>query len=141
MTAKKPGFATHYLRYSTGNLLVIVAGLVSFPILTRLLDNKQYGILNYYDSWVLMAVAFGKLGAQHAIMRFYPHGGDADRLRAFSTNLFFFPLAVSLGLWALLCMGIIFTDIATGLRPVSYTHLDVYKRQDHRHASARPKQR
>ena len=48
MTAKKPGFATHYLRYSTGNLLVIVAGLVSFPILTRLLDNKQYGILNYY---------------------------------------------------------------------------------------------
>ena len=116
MTAKKPGFATHYLRYSTGNLLVIVAGLVSFPILTRLLDNKQYGILNYYDSWVLMAVAFGKLGAQHAIMRFYPHGGDADRLRAFSTNLFFFPLAVSLGLWALLCMGVIFTDIATGLR-------------------------
>ena len=116
MTAKKPGFVTHYLRYSTGNLLVIVAGLVSFPILTRLLDNKQYGILNYYDSWVLMAVAFGKLGAQHAIMRFYPHGGDADRLRAFSTNLFFFPLAVSLGLWALLCMGVIFTDIATGLR-------------------------
>ena len=116
MTAKKPGFATHYLRYSTGNLLVIVAGLVSFPILTRLLDNKQYGILNYYDSWVLMAVAFGKLGAQHAIMRFYPHGGDVDRLRAFSTNLFFFPLAVSLSLWALLCMGVIFTDIATGLR-------------------------
>ena len=116
MTAKKPGFATHYLRYSTGNLLVIVAGLVSFPILTRLLDNKQYGILNYYDSWVLMAVAFGKLGAQHAIMRFYPHGGDADRLRAFSTNLFFFPLAVSLSLWALLCMGLIFTDLATGLR-------------------------
>ena len=77
MTAKKPGFATHYLRYSTGNVLVILAGLVSFPILTRLLDNTQYGILNYYDSWVLMAVAFGKLGAQHAIMRFYPHGGDA----------------------------------------------------------------
>ena len=116
MTAKKPGFATHYLRYSTGNLLVIVAGLVSFPILTRLLDNKQYGILNYYDSWVLMAVAFGKLGAQHAIMRFYPHGGDAARLQAFSTNLFFFPLAVSLSLWALLCIGLVLTDMATGAR-------------------------
>ena len=101
MTAKKPGFATHYLRYSTGNVLVILAGLVSFPILTRLLDNTQYGILNYYDSWVLMAVAFGKLGAQHAIMRFYPHGGDVERLRAFSTNLFYLPLAISLALWAL----------------------------------------
>ncbi|NDK38754.1 hypothetical protein DT603_07855 [Pseudoxanthomonas gei] len=116
MTAKKPGFARHYLRYSTGNLLVILAGLVSFPILTRLLDNTQYGILNYYDSWVLMAVAFGKLGAQHAIMRFYPHGGDAGRLRAFSTNLYFFPLAVSISVWALLCVGLIFTDAATGLR-------------------------
>ena len=116
MTAKKPGFATHYLRYSTGNVLVILAGLVSFPILTRLLDNTQYGILNYYDSWVLMAVAFGKLGAQHAIMRFYPHGGDADKLRAFSTNLFYLPLAISLGLWALICIGVIFTDIATGAR-------------------------
>lgn len=116
MTAKKPGFATHYLRYSTGNLLVILAGLASFPILTRLLDNSQYGILNYYDSWVLMAVAFGKLGAQHAIMRFYPHGGDAGHLRAFSTNLYFVPLAVSLSLWVLLCVGLVLTDAATGLR-------------------------
>jgi O-antigen/teichoic acid export membrane protein len=117
MTAvQRPGFATHLLRYSTGNLLVILAGLVSFPILTRLLDNTQYGILNYYDSWVLMAVAFGKLGAQHAIMRFYPHGGDADKLRAFSTNLFYLPMAMSLGLWALMTAGVVLADVFTGAR-------------------------
>ena len=116
MTVKKPGFATHYLRYSTGNMLVILAGLASFPILTRLLDNTQYGILNYYDSWVLMAVAFGKLGAQHAIMRFYPHGGDSERLRAFSTNLFYLPLAISLAIWVLAIIGIATTDLATGAR-------------------------
>lgn len=116
MTTGKPGFATHFLRYSTGNVLVILAGLASFPILTRLLDNTQYGILNYYDSWVLMAVAFGKLGAQHAIMRFYPHGGDVERLRAFSTNLFYLPLAISLGLWAVASIGLVFTDLATGAR-------------------------
>jgi O-antigen/teichoic acid export membrane protein len=116
MTARKPGFATHYLRYSTGNVLVIMAGLVSFPILTRLLDNTQYGILNYYDSWVLMAVAFGKLGAQHAIMRFYPHDGDHARLLSFSTNLFYVPLAISLGLWVLALAGIGFTDLVSGAR-------------------------
>lgn len=116
MSGGKPGFATHLLRYSTGNVLVIVAGLVSFPILTRLLDNTQYGILNYYDSWVLMAVAIGKLGAQHAIMRFYPHGGDAARMRAFSTNLFYLPLAISLALWALVVAGLVSFDLAGGAR-------------------------
>ena len=116
MSAAKPGFTTHLLRYSTGNVLAIAAGLVSFPILTRLLDNTQYGILNYYDSWVLMAVAVGKLGAQHAIMRFYPHGGGPERLLAFSTNLFFLPLAISLVLWVLVCTGFILGDLATGAR-------------------------
>ncbi|HZW18377.1 MAG TPA: oligosaccharide flippase family protein [Luteimonas sp.] len=116
MSPRKPGFATHLLRYSTGNVLVIAAGLVSFPILTRLLDNAQYGILNYYDSWVLMGVAVGKLGAQHAIMRFYPHGGDTARLHSFSTNLFYLPLAISLALWALLVAGIAFGDLFAGAR-------------------------
>ncbi|HVI59249.1 MAG TPA: oligosaccharide flippase family protein [Luteimonas sp.] len=116
MSGGRPGFATHLLRYSTGNVLVIVAGLVSFPILTRLLDNTQYGILNYYDSWVLMAVAIGKLGAQHAIMRFYPHGGDAARMRAFSTNLFYLPLAISLLLWALVVAGLVSFDLVGGAR-------------------------
>ena len=37
----KLGIAGHYLRYSAGNLSTMVAGLVSFPILTRLLDNTQ----------------------------------------------------------------------------------------------------
>jgi len=116
MMANKQGIATHYLRYSTGSALVIMAGLVSFPVLTRLLDNTQYGILGYYDTWLLMAVAIGKLGAQHAIMRFYPHGGDAQRLRAFSTNLFYLPLAISLGLWAAVGLGVIVIDLATGAR-------------------------
>ncbi|MEP6633537.1 MAG: oligosaccharide flippase family protein [Luteimonas sp.] len=115
-TAKTQGIATHYLRYSTGSLLVIMAGLVSFPVLTRLLDNTQYGILGYYDTWVLMAVAIGKLGAQHAIMRFYPHGGDAERLRAFSTNLFYLPLGISLSLWAVAGIAVILIDMATGGR-------------------------
>lgn len=90
---------THYLRYSTANALVLLAGLISFPALTRLLDNTQYGILGYYETWVMMAVAFAKLGAQHAIIRFYPHGGDRARMERFATNLFLLPMIASLCLW------------------------------------------
>lgn len=115
MSGDKPGIAAHYLRYSIGNALVILAGLVSFPVLTRLLDNTQYGILGYYDTWVLMAIAIGKLGAQHAILRFYPHGGDRGQLRAFSTNLFYLPLALSLALWAAAAVGLAVADMVSNL--------------------------
>lgn len=116
MSSPKSGIGTHYRRYATGNLLVILAGLVSFPVLTRLLDNVQYGMFGYYGTFVVMAVAVGKLGAQHAILRFYPHGGDATQLRAFSTNFFYLPLAFSLVLWAAVALGMIAVDLASGLR-------------------------
>src|SRR5688500_20366037 len=61
---RRVSMGTHYLRYSTANALVLLAGLISFPALTRLLDNTQYGILGYYETWVMMAVAIAKLGAQ-----------------------------------------------------------------------------
>lgn len=113
--SKRPGIAAHYLRYSAGSLLAIVAGLVSFPILTRLLDNTQYGILGYVDTWVVMAVSVGKLGAQHALLRLYPHGGDDKQMLAFSTNLFYLPLAVSLALWLVVASVLIVLNRVAGL--------------------------
>lgn len=99
--ARSVGIGTHYLRYTTANALVMVAGLISFPALTRLLDNAQYGILGYYETWVMMAVAIAKFGAQHAIIRFYPYTETSKKLPAFATNFFFVPLLLSLSLCAL----------------------------------------
>lgn len=98
--APKVGVGVHYLRYSSASILVMLAGLVSFPLLTRLLDNTQYGILGYYETWLMIGVAVAKLGAQHAILRFYPYGDEAAALPGFATNLFLLPLLVSGGIWA-----------------------------------------
>ena len=97
---RKVGVAVHYLRYSSASVLVMLAGLVSFPLLTRLLDNTQYGILGYYETWLMIGVAVAKLGAQHAILRFYPYGDEAGGLPGFATNLFALPLALSCAIWA-----------------------------------------
>lgn len=99
--ASRAGVGTHFLRYGSANVLVMLAGFISFPVLTRLLDNTQYGILGYYETWVVIAISLAKLGAQHAILRFYPHDdGHAGNAR-FSTNLFLLPMLVSTGLWAI----------------------------------------
>ncbi len=116
MSSDAQGVATHYRRYATGNALTLLAGLVSFPLLTRLLDNTQYGMFGYYGAWILMAVAVGKFGAQHAILRFYPHGGGAQELRAFATNLFYVPLGLAFVVWALVVAGMVLVDAISGER-------------------------
>lgn len=100
------GVGTHYLRYSSANLIVLIAGFVSFPLLTRLLDNTQYGILGYFETWVMLAVAVAKLGAQHSIIRFYPAEADERQLGHFATNLVLLPILVSVGLWLLIASGL-----------------------------------
>ncbi|HEY4556099.1 MAG TPA: oligosaccharide flippase family protein [Lysobacter sp.] len=100
------GLGKHYLRYSSATILTTLAGLISFPALTRLLDNTQFGILGYYDTWLMMAVTIIKLGGQHAILRMYPFGADGERLTHFTTNLVFLPMMVSVGLWLIGVTGL-----------------------------------
>src|SRR5664279_1017772 len=101
MTRKVPSVAVHYLRYSAGSFLVLIAGFISFPILTRLLDNTQYGILGFFDTWIGLSLGVAKLGAQHSILRYYPHRADARGMESFATNLVLVPAVVSFGLWLL----------------------------------------
>lgn len=99
----------HYLRYLGGNLMVIAAGFVSFPVMTRLLDNHQFGILGYYEAWLLVIAGLLKLGAQHAILRFYPHQGGAIALRRFRTDFLLLPLVLSLSLWLVCAASVVLT--------------------------------
>lgn len=103
---RRPGIATHYLRYSLSNGIVMLAGFISFPILTRLLDNTQFGILRYYETMMLLGVAVFKLGAPHAIVRFYPYDGGMRKQRAFGTNLVVLPMVLSIALWLAVASGI-----------------------------------
>ena len=102
----RPGIATHYLRYLGTNALVVAAGFVSFPILARLLDNRQFGLLGYYEAWGLLLAALLKLGTQHAILRFYPHDGDAAERARFRLAHVLWPFGLSLLLWALCLIGL-----------------------------------
>jgi O-antigen/teichoic acid export membrane protein len=108
---------THYLRYSTANIAVLLAGFVSFPILTRLLDNTQYGILGYYETWIALSVAVLKFGAQHSVMRLYPHGADAARLRHFATNMVLFPILGMLAGWSVVAISVGVSAAWGGFRP------------------------
>jgi len=57
--------------YSLGSLLTTLAGLVSFPFLTRIFSVSDYGTMNLVSATLAALVAVGKMGLQHAIVRFH----------------------------------------------------------------------
>ena len=89
----------HFSKYSLSNVLIALAGLISFPILTRMLTVEQYGIMSLIGATLTLAASFGKFGIQHSALRFYSEiksGNSSFNLKQyFSTIITFSILAGS----------------------------------------------
>jgi O-antigen/teichoic acid export membrane protein len=57
--------------YGVASLLNMAAGLVTFPLLTRLFSVADYGVMNLIAATLTVAVALGKVGVQHSIVRYH----------------------------------------------------------------------
>jgi len=65
------GILKHIRNYFSAGMLAALAGIITFPLLTRFLTVSEYGILGLITSSLTLFVAFGKLGVQHAVIRYY----------------------------------------------------------------------
>lgn len=78
------GFAKHLSYYTLASVLVTLASVVSFPLLTRLLTVEEYGVMNLVASALAILVGVAKLGLGNAALRFYSevkagkHGVDMN---------------------------------------------------------------
>jgi O-antigen/teichoic acid export membrane protein len=61
--------------YSIASLLIMVGGLISFPILTRTFSVEEYGIMNLIAATLTVSVALGKVGVQHSLLRYATEAG------------------------------------------------------------------
>lgn len=61
----------HLRNYASAGLFSALAGLVSFPILTRNLSVAEYGVVGLVTSSLTLCIAVGKLGVQHAVIRYF----------------------------------------------------------------------
>jgi O-antigen/teichoic acid export membrane protein len=57
--------------YSLGSVITLIGGLVSFPLLTRIFSVEEYGIMSIISATLSVAVALGKTGLQHAVIRYF----------------------------------------------------------------------
>ena len=65
------GALKHIRNYASAGMLIAVASFVTFPLLTRALTVGEYGVLGLITASLTFFIAVGKLGLQHAVIRFY----------------------------------------------------------------------
>jgi len=94
-----PSAIAHLRNYASAGFVVALAGLITFPLLTRSLTVAEYGILGLATSGLTFFIAVGKLGAQHAVIRFFSQIKNRNlgySLQQMNSTVFtlFFSLAV-----------------------------------------------
>jgi len=72
------GALKHIRNYASAGMLAALAGIITFPLLTRSLSVAEYGILGLITSSLTLFVAVGKLGMQHAVIRYYAQIKNAN---------------------------------------------------------------
>lgn len=100
--------ASHVSNYSAGSLLVTVASVISFPILTRLLTVDEYGVMNLVATALSLMVGIAKLGVQHSAVRFYSEIRTGKRelgLESYAATVVFGMGGVGLVATLLWCLG------------------------------------
>ncbi len=66
-----PSIVSHLRNYASAGMVMALAGVISFPLLTRNLSVVEYGILGLITSSLTFFIAVGKLGVQQSVIRFF----------------------------------------------------------------------
>lgn len=85
--------STHYF---AGRVFLMVAGLISFPILTRIFSVSDYGVLGLITTTISIVVAVTKIGFPSAITRFYQEYKFKNKLNEYYSTIFYSAFIVAL---------------------------------------------
>ena len=81
-------FIVQISHYFTGNLLVMLGGLISFPILTRIFSKEDYGTMSLVTSTLEMISVICCAGLGSSIIRFYGKHKKTDTVNRLYWTLF-----------------------------------------------------
>jgi O-antigen/teichoic acid export membrane protein len=110
--------------YSLTSLFTVVAGLVTFPLLTRVFSVADYGVMNLVAATLTVSVALAKVGVQHSILR-YQSEISAGKGRYTMPQLY---ATTQLGMLGTALIVMLAVGVGTRLVPLSWLG-DVYVRK------------
>jgi len=97
MPVTKKTFFVQFSHFFTGQAAGMLLGLITFPVLTRLLSIEQYGMLGFVTNTIGVAIVFSKAGLSDGIIRFHDeYIISEDRKQVFSSTVFIVGLLLSI---------------------------------------------
>ena len=115
----------HTSSYFAGRLIMMLAGLISLPITTRLLSKEDYGIMSLIFLVITITTAFAALGFPQATTRYFSERASqgVDSLRRFCATMIYGGLAAGTGATLLVFLASLilagtasFSDMAVHLK-------------------------
>ena len=95
-------FLSHFLAIGSGTVISMLLGLLTTPIITRIVDPNEYGQLSIFQMYTGIALMVLCLGLDQALVRFYYDKDTLSYKQALLRYCFWIPLLVSC-IAALLC--------------------------------------
>lgn len=99
---KRESFSKHFLNIGGGTLLTMLIGLITTPIITRLISTEEYGKFSIFQLYASMAVMVLCLGLDQALMRFYYDSEDINYKRTLLHKCFILPIIITIFIGAIL---------------------------------------
>ncbi len=104
--------------YFISNVIVMMAGFISFPIWTRIFTRAEYGLFSLVAITISLGIGFSKFGLQHAALRYHSdfkeHKTDLD-MSYYYTTLFFGSVVIS---------GLIISSAVLGIEVFLRSYID-----------------
>lgn len=106
-------FFSHVTAYVGGEALLMAAGLVSFPIFTRILSREEYGVMALVAVTLTLVDAAASLGLRHGSQRYYVDYHEEGRERQFFSTMFMGSAGGGIAGGVFMVCGVLFL-VATG---------------------------
>ncbi len=106
----KKSFGKHFLLIGGGTLINMVIGLITTPLITRIVDPTEYGQLGMFTLYAHIAEMVLCLGLDQALVRFYYECTDLAHKRALLIRCIILPVIVTAAL-----AGVFISLTATGI--------------------------
>ncbi|MFV0362238.1 MAG: lipopolysaccharide biosynthesis protein [Suipraeoptans sp.] len=97
---KKKSIISHFATLASGTIITMIIGVLTTPIITRLVDPEQYGQLSIFNLYLSMAVLVLCLGLDQSLVRYYYKNDSIGYKSSLLRKCCFIPIGISV----LLCI-------------------------------------
>lgn len=110
-------FIQQFGHFLAGNVLSLFLGLVTFPLLTRVLTKEEYGTLGLITTTMMLMVALGKAGLSDGVIRFYKKSvSNKHEEIVFNSTVFFQGISQSVVAVFIYVFGVLIVNEIWGMK-------------------------